>query len=304
MRSGDLRPKFLMKTLVALTVSASGVLHAENIRIPNTFSPGVGAKAGEVNANFSTVVGGINSNILSITENKERIDTNQAGIATNKEGIADNKVGVAKNIVRIDANQSSVAINKEGVAINKEGVATNQEDIATNAKNISSYEARIAELEQKVADLVADMQGTSISMVGDYYLKTIEAGVESEIAWVDPDTGRTGWHHWHRLGSSEGIISFFEDGTCSVLITEDDVVIYGGDEGQKVFGTPSTNSCTYMLSASGLLTLFVPDGSVEIDMSPNLQMGVYSESDRLPNDRTYELGTLVKKTEITSEATE
>lgn len=71
-----------MKTLILLVVSLVGTqVWAGNVSIPNTFTDGTTASAGEVNENFNAVKAGVN-------DNDSRINSNVSDITTNANAIA------------------------------------------------------------------------------------------------------------------------------------------------------------------------------------------------------------------------
>ena len=72
--------RFLLGTLlVALTVGS--LLYA--VTIPNTFSDGTAIVAADVNANFTTLATGINTNETALVTNASNIGTNTTNITTN-----------------------------------------------------------------------------------------------------------------------------------------------------------------------------------------------------------------------------
>lgn len=83
-----------MKTLILLVVSLVGTqVWAGNVSIPNTFTDGTTASAGEVNENFNAVKTGVN-------DNDSRINRNISDITTNENAIA----AVVPQVVLKDAN--------------------------------------------------------------------------------------------------------------------------------------------------------------------------------------------------------
>lgn len=71
-----------MKTLILLVVSLVGTqVWAGNVSIPNTFTDGTTASAGEVNENFNAVKAGVNDNDSRINRNVSDITTNANAIA-------------------------------------------------------------------------------------------------------------------------------------------------------------------------------------------------------------------------------
>lgn len=71
-----------METLILLVVSLVGTqVWAGNVSIPNTFTDGTTASAGEVNENFNAVKAGVNDNDSRINRNVNDITTNANAIA-------------------------------------------------------------------------------------------------------------------------------------------------------------------------------------------------------------------------------
>lgn len=87
-----------MKTLLLLVVSLVGTqVWAGNVSIPNTFTDGTTASAGEVNENFNAVKTGVN-------DNDSRINRNISDITTNANAIA---AAVPQAVLK-DANEAYV----------------------------------------------------------------------------------------------------------------------------------------------------------------------------------------------------
>ena len=87
-----------MKTLILLVVSLVGTqVWAGNVSIPNTFTDGTTASAGEVNENFNAVKAGVN-------DNDSRINSNVSDIITNTNAIA----AVVPQVVLKDENSNYV----------------------------------------------------------------------------------------------------------------------------------------------------------------------------------------------------
>jgi len=85
---------FLSHCGIAISL-ASGIAHAGQATIPNTFVSGTAAKASEVNGNF-------NSLKTAVDDNDARTSTNASGISQNAADIAN--IPAQKQVVAVDAN--------------------------------------------------------------------------------------------------------------------------------------------------------------------------------------------------------
>lgn len=85
--------------LILLLASLAGMQAlAGNITVPNTFVDGTTASAGEVNANFDSIVSAVNDNDSRITANSTDIQTNGANIGVNDSRITANTADIQEYI--------------------------------------------------------------------------------------------------------------------------------------------------------------------------------------------------------------
>ncbi len=119
--------KQIFKIMVILSFVLVGTsAWAGNLTIPNTFTSGTTAGAGQVNNNFTAVE-------TEVDDNNARITTNASGISTNAGNITTNASGISTNTSDISANTSDIS--------------TNASDISANASDISANDNRITDLE-------------------------------------------------------------------------------------------------------------------------------------------------------------
>lgn len=134
-------------TLILLIASLVGTqVWAGSVTVPNTFSDGTTASAGEVNANFDSVESAVNDNNTRITNNTSNALTNTANISTNTTSIQNNANNIGLNAAGVTTNAGEISANSTNIGINAADIATNVLDIQNNATNIQEKTDTLASL--------------------------------------------------------------------------------------------------------------------------------------------------------------
>jgi Sulfatase-modifying factor enzyme 1 len=137
----------LNKTCFYLTAAFfalnSGISSASNVTVPNSFTSGTPALAGEVNANFDAVAAGVNDNDSRVTTNTGDIATNASAIGTNAADIADNVTDIGTNTANIGVNAAAIATNTSDIASIQNSVNCSADMVAVGPLCVDIYEASV-----------------------------------------------------------------------------------------------------------------------------------------------------------------
>jgi hypothetical protein len=124
---------------IAVSPAVAGSVDPPTIK----FNAGEQAKAGEVNANFSSVEKAVNDNDGRITGNAAAISTNEGNISTNTGNISTNTGNIATNSGNIATNTGNIATNTGNISQNTDAITLNSARITNNDAAIATKQNRV-----------------------------------------------------------------------------------------------------------------------------------------------------------------
>jgi hypothetical protein len=134
--------------VVALVIPLA--VAAGTVTVPNTFTNGTAADAGEVNANFDAVEAAVNDNDSRITTAQSTADSNAAGISLSATAISGNTSNISTNTAAISSSATAISGNTSNISTNTAGISSSATDISGNTTSISALQAQLAALEALV----------------------------------------------------------------------------------------------------------------------------------------------------------
>lgn len=143
------------KKIILLAVSLVGSqAWAENVSVPNVFTDGTTASAGEVNANFTAVENAVNDNDGRISNNATNILTNTTNVSTNVNSIQNNATAIGVNAAAVNTNASGITTNASDINTNSTNVGINAADVTSNVTDIQTNVTDIQSNATAISNLV------------------------------------------------------------------------------------------------------------------------------------------------------
>ena len=206
------RPGLAVSSLVVALVIPLAVA-AGTVTVPNTFTNGTAADAGEVNANFDAVEASVNDNDSRITTALSTADSNAAGISFSTPVISGNTSNISTNTAAISSSATAISGNTSNISTNTTAISGNTTNISSLASLSDAQALEIAALQAQLGALEA--------LVESYHPPRFIACLDG-LTVADNETGLL----WERKTTTGGVNDVGNRYTWSITGTSADGTLY------------------------------------------------------------------------------